>query len=174
MSDETTNVTELEPKAPRVKIPKEVQKLLADVNRDTNTDMVFGETRVIGDHALIPVGRVSYGGGGGGGASEGSEEAPAGTGTGMGVMVNARPIGVIKVTGNKVEWIPTVDVGLLATIGAVVAGALAILFMLGRNRKLAVKAVPAPAAHAGAGALVGVAGEAIKLLGSMRSHAKAS
>lgn len=172
MSDETAMVAETGHDTPRVKIPKAVQKLLAEVGRDTNTDMVFGETRVIGDHALIPVGRVSYGGGGGGGASEGSADEPAGTGTGMGMMVNARPIGVIKITGDKVDWVPTVDVGLLATIGAVVAGVLAVLFMIGRNKTLAVKT--SHAAPAGSSGLIGVAGDAVRLIGSLRSHAKAS
>ena len=168
MSDETAIVSETTDVKPRVKLPKEVQKMLAEVGRDTNTDMVFGATRVIGDHALIPVGRVMYSGGGGGGASEASAQAPAGTGSGMGLMVHARPIGVIKITGDRVDWLPTVDVGLLSTIGAIVAGSLAVLFMIGRNKQLTAK-VGHPAAGAGH-ALSGVASEAIKLLHKIRAH----
>jgi uncharacterized spore protein YtfJ len=175
MSDETTAiVSETTDAKPRVKLPKEVQKMLADVGRDTNTDMVFGETRVIGDHALIPVGRVMYSGGGGGGASEATGEGPAGTGSGMGLMVNARPIGVIKITGDRVDWVPTVDVGLLATIGAIVAGALAVLFMVGHNRKLSAKVNHAAPARGGASALVGLASEGVRLLQKARSHTNAA
>jgi uncharacterized spore protein YtfJ len=170
MSDETAIVPG--PAKGPVKLPKDVKKMLAEVGRDTNTDMVFGETRVVGDHALIPVARVSYGGGGGGGMAEATELEQGGGGNGMGIMVNARPIGVIKITGEKVEWVPTVDVGMLATIAAVVAGAMAILFMVGHNKKLSAKVSHTSSAPAAAG-LVGLASEAVHLIGKLRSKAAA-
>jgi uncharacterized spore protein YtfJ len=172
MSDETAIVPERVKQG--AKLPKEVEKMLAEVGRSTNTDMVFGATRVVGDHVLIPVARVMYGGGGGGGVTEGTDDEPAGHGNGMGLSVVARPIGVIKVTGDKVDWVPTVDVGALATIAAIVAGTMAILFMLGWNRKLTAKAaVPAPALAPAPG-IVGIASDAIRLVSKLRSHAAAS
>jgi hypothetical protein len=105
--------------------------------------------------------------------SEATELEQGGTGNGMGLMVNARPIGVIKITGDKVDWVPTVDVGMLATIGALVAGVLAILFMVGRNKKLSAKVTHATSAPAAAG-LVGLASEAVHLIGKIRSKATAA
>lgn len=170
MSDETAIATG--PVEPGVKLPKEVKKMLAEVGRSTNTDMVFGETRVVGDHALIPVGRVSYGGGGGGGMAEPTTDEQGGGANGMGLMVNARPLGVIKITGDKVDWVPTVDVGMLATIGAVVAGVMAILFMSGRNTKLRAKASHASAPASAS--LMGLASELAHLVSKMRSKAASS
>ena len=166
MSDETA-VESVSAKS-HAKLPKEVEKMLAHVARSTNTDMVFGETRTVGDHALIPVARVMYGGGGGG-MSEAAADEPAGAGTGMGISVVARPVGVIKVTGDKVEWVPTVDVGMLATVGAVVAGAMAILFMIGRNKKLGAKVTHASAPPSAS--LMGLASEVAHLVARMRSKA---
>ena len=99
--------------------------------------------------------------------SEAAADESADGGSGMGISVAARPIGVIKVTGDKVEWIPTVDVGLLATVGAVVAGVIAILFMVGRNKTLGAKVTPKSPPSAG---LFGLASEAVHLVTKMRSH----
>lgn len=115
---------------------EDVIRVLEHLGDDVNTDIVFGESRVMGEHVLIPVARVRYGGGGGAGGStersaETQREGTAGEGVGGGFGVSAVPVGAIDVTNERVVWSPLVDWNRLAMIWSVVAG-LGILMMLSR------------------------------------------
>ncbi len=117
---------------------EDIMRVLEHVGDDVNTDMVFGQSRVTGDHVIIPVARVRYGGGGGAGGSterEGEPEAghaaTPGEGVGGGFGVSAVPVGAIDVTAERLAWSPVMDWSRLAMIWSVVAG-LGMLMVLSR------------------------------------------
>lgn len=86
--------------------------MLERIKGTANVDVVFGETRVIGDKAIIPVAVVSYGLGAGAGSgpmpTAPGETAPGGGGGGGGVRV--KPIAALEVTAEKTRLIPIIDV----------------------------------------------------------------
>jgi len=116
----------------------ELVRVFEHIGDEANTDMVFGESRVMGDHVIIPVARVRYGGGAGAGGGERERDpeaehaAVASEGVGGGFGVSAVPMGAIDVTNDRVAWSPLVDWGRLATIWSVVSG-MALLMVLARN-----------------------------------------
>ncbi|HVZ19922.1 MAG TPA: hypothetical protein VG871_02605 [Vicinamibacterales bacterium] len=81
--------------------------------RDTLTARrVFGDPIAVGDTTIIPVAKVR---GGGGGAVGGG-----------GFGVDAKPVGVFAVRGDRVQWKPAVNVNQIIAGGQMV-GALAVL-----------------------------------------------
>lgn len=116
------------------------EKLLSSVLerlRDTaSVNVVFGESRVIGEKTIIPVALVSYAfGAGSGGGSAGPESETmhgVGGGSGGGGKVKVRPLGVLEVTPRRTMVVPTVDVTRLATLAII--GILAIFFLHRRKR----------------------------------------
>src|SRR5574340_1222928 len=100
------------------------EKLLASVLerlRDTaSVNVVFGESRVIGDKTIIPVALASYffGAGSGGGSAGPEDQAMHGMGggSGGGGKVRVRPLGVLEVTAGRTRMIPVADVTRLATL----------------------------------------------------------
>lgn len=96
---------------------------------------VFGEPVRQDGLTIIPAAKVA--GGAGGGSSEARDEQhPAGEGGGFGVA--AKPAGVYVIRGEKVQWIPAVDVNrvilgaqLVAASGLIAWG----LSRLGRRQR---------------------------------------
>ena len=97
---------------------------------------IFGAPIEHGDVVVIPLGRMRGGGGGGGGgaqpggqhgtpASDDDAQQRAGSGVGTGWGMDAKATGAIVIRGNRVRFIPAVDVtgivsvsmlGLVATV----------------------------------------------------------
>jgi uncharacterized spore protein YtfJ len=69
---------------------------------------VFSEPYQLDDVTIIAVARISGGAGGGGG--EGTDDEQSGGGFGTGFGLHAKPVGVYRIRGGKVDWRPTVDV----------------------------------------------------------------
>ena len=78
---------------------------------------VFGEPVVKNGLTVIPVARIMGGAGGGenptepgSGGAEGTESKPRQPGFGAGFGLAARPAGVYVLQGDKVQWLPALDV----------------------------------------------------------------
>ena len=68
---------------------------------------MFGEPFEKNGVTIIPVATVM--GGGGGGEGPVSDEDGGGSGSGGGFGLNARPIGIYVIRGDRVEWEETTD-----------------------------------------------------------------
>lgn len=68
----------------------------------SKTETVFGDPITAGDVTLIPISKVSIGFAAGGADTKGS----SGTGTGAGGGVSIIPVGLISVSGGKVQILP--------------------------------------------------------------------
>lgn len=99
-------------------------------------DLVFGETRVVGDHAAIPVARIVYAGGGlfggGRGRARADGEGRGAEGLGAGVGVAAQPVGLFEVGPRGVRWVPMRSSGPMALLAALVGVG---LLALGARRR---------------------------------------
>lgn len=87
-----------------------------------DSDMVFGETRVFGDEAIIPVSRISYGLGGGGGKGAMRGKSEEGEGQGFGIGVKAKPIGYIQIKSGETSYRPILDLNTISLIVAPILG----------------------------------------------------
>lgn len=96
--------------------------------RDTMTvKKVYGEPYEHDGITLIPAAKVR--GGAGGGAGEGPNEQGKGWGGGYGVM--AGPAGAYVIKGEKVTWVPAVDVNRIVLVAGILA-----IFALGTVRSI--------------------------------------
>ncbi|HEY3373576.1 MAG TPA: spore germination protein GerW family protein [Candidatus Aquicultor sp.] len=110
----------------------------------TNVEMIFGESRQIGDKVVIPVGKIQYGWGGGGGrgaacgkkGEEATGQQPEGEGQGMGMGVVVKPLGYITVTSDRVTYEPIIDFSPVLMIMAPLLG-LALLKFFGSMKHMA-------------------------------------
>ena len=88
-------------------------KVIDDVKELMERAVVFGPPYEKNGLTVIPAARVM--GGGGGGESPTNEK-----GSGGGVGVQARPAGAFVVKGEKVRWVPAVDVNRMILVGQLV------------------------------------------------------
>jgi uncharacterized spore protein YtfJ len=95
----------------------QLDELLSQTTNSMTVKRVYGEPYQSNGVTVIPAAAVR--GGLGGGEGEGSEDTPAGRGGGMGVSV--RPIGVYQIQGDKVSWVPAVDVSKIVIVTQMVA-----------------------------------------------------
>jgi uncharacterized spore protein YtfJ len=92
--------------------------------RDTITvKRVFGEAYVSEGCLVVPVAAVR----GGGGGRDGTDSAGNG-GSGGGFGVSARPVGVYRIRGDEVAWLPAFDLTPVALLGEIV-GLVALLVL---------------------------------------------
>ncbi|RJQ53287.1 MAG: sporulation protein [Actinobacteria bacterium] len=98
-----------------------VRELVQEISQNVKAETVFGESRQIGDKVVIPVASIGYGGGGGGGMAPQTEREEGGTGGGGGLGIKAKPLGVVVVTQDTVEWLPTLDATRVVITGFIVA-----------------------------------------------------
>lgn len=107
--------------------------IMSHIGRKMSVRTVYGEPTILGDHAVIPVAEVKYGGGGGWGGGHGpTAELPEGEtaeefqgegeGMGMGFGVSARPIGALDITADGVHWAPVFEWGKIVQIWSLVTG----------------------------------------------------
>lgn len=95
----------------------QIDEMLADAQDTITVKRVYGEPYQSNGATLIPA--ASLRGGFGGGEGDGSEDAPAGRGGGMGL--SARPVGAYQIKGDKVSWVPAVDVSRVIVMGQITA-----------------------------------------------------
>jgi uncharacterized spore protein YtfJ len=110
----------------------QIDELLAEAKDTLTVKRVYGEPYRSNGVTIIPA--ASLRGGFGGGEGEGSEDTPAGRGGGMGI--SARPIGVYQIEGDRVTWVPAVDLSRIIVMGQfVVIVAMLVLRSVLRRRK---------------------------------------
>lgn len=103
-----------------MQIEQAVRDIAERIGRTANAEAVFGETRQLGDMAIIPVAEVRYGGGMGFGRKDEGEEQEEGVGGGGGMGLNTRPLGVIVVQHDSVQWRPILDTNRLVVMGSAI------------------------------------------------------
>jgi uncharacterized spore protein YtfJ len=114
--------------------------LLEKAHEVLNARQVIGEPYERNGTVLLPV--VSIRGGGGGGGGDAGNGAPSGAGGGIGLM--ARPVGAYVMRGDKVTWLPAVDVNrviLGAQIVAIAALVVARSIVRARTKRAMVQAI---------------------------------
>ena len=94
--------------------PATVGRILEQARDTITVKRVFGEAYASEGCLVVPVAAVR---GGGGGVGD-----PAGnSGRVGGLGVSARPVGVYRIRGEEVTWMPAVDATRIAVLGEVVA-----------------------------------------------------
>ena len=96
----------------------EMTQIFEEAKQAIGSNGVFGAPYEKNGVTVIPAARVMGGVGGGEGrvptpAEEGSEPSNRPTGTGGGFGVSGHPIGAFVIAGEKVRWMPAVDVNRL-------------------------------------------------------------
>lgn len=85
---------------------------------------------------LVPVAAVWGGAGSGWGSGEiGGQDTRTGDGGGGGFGVRVRPLGVYAVSGSRVQWQPTLDLGRVIAGGQAVVAVVALAVAFGRRRR---------------------------------------
>ena len=121
-----------------------LRHVIDQVTTNAKAEVAFGAPRVIGEHTLIPVARVSYGFGSGSGGGSGPATAsdaasraitPGGFGSGAAGGLTVRPFAIIAVEPGGVRVLPIVDVqSMLARVFGCAAAALIVSAFVRRPR----------------------------------------
>jgi uncharacterized spore protein YtfJ len=105
-----------------------VREVINSAQEAMTVKRVFGEPYEKNGLTVIPAARI--GGGAGGGGGEGPEGQGSGEGSGFGL--SAKPAGAYVIKGDRVRWLPAVDVNriilgaqIVAIVGLLTARALA-------------------------------------------------
>lgn len=110
---------------------KTVERILEQARDALTVKRVFGEPYASEGCLVVPVAVVRSGGGGGVGG-----DAAGNGGTGGGFGVSARPVGVYRIKGEEVTWLPAFDLTRVAVLGEIVAlVALLVLRSIVRGRR---------------------------------------
>jgi uncharacterized spore protein YtfJ len=90
-----------------------VTSMLDRIKGTAHVEVVYGESRTVGDKTIIPVAVVAYGFGGGAGGglapSQNGERAASGGGGGGGGGVRVQPVAVLEVTDGDTRLVPVLD-----------------------------------------------------------------
>ena len=114
--------------------------LLEKAHEVLNARQVIGEPYERNGTTLLPV--VSIRGGGGGGSGDAGNGSPSGAGGGIGLM--AHPVGAFVMRGDRVTWLPAVDVNrvvLGAQLVAIAAFVVARSIVRARTKRAIVLAI---------------------------------
>lgn len=106
-----------------------IAELLASATDGMTVRRVFGDPVETPDGLVIPVARVS-GGAGGGLGDDGHGSGGSGGGTGF----HAVPVGVYRVSGERVTWHPVVNANAVLLGAQVLVGAAILVLGLRRRR----------------------------------------
>ncbi|MDO8616638.1 MAG: spore germination protein GerW family protein [Dehalococcoidia bacterium] len=111
------------------------------IKQSARVELVYGESREIGEKTIIPIAAVAYMFGAGSGSGVGphsgngaSEETAVGAGGGGGGAVRVQPVGVLEVSGDDTRLVPVIDWTRIITTGLTVFGAWMILRTIFRRR----------------------------------------
>jgi uncharacterized spore protein YtfJ len=105
----------------------DVERIMTRAGESLAVGRAFGEPVERDGTLIIPVAWVA--GGGGGGGQDASDDLPSGSGGGFGGVV--WPLGAYVVTGDRVRWVPAIDVTRL------ILGAFALAKIITKMRGLA-------------------------------------
>jgi len=112
-----------------------VRSIFDKFGQNKDVTLVYGEPIKHEKQCIIPVAKVNYyfGGGGGGGETNAAEDKTSiGQGEGGGGYFSIRPLGVYKMTADRVRFKPAVDLKFILTIFSVLT--LGISFLLRKKR----------------------------------------
>ena len=116
-----------------------VTELAERIKGSARVEVVYGESREIGDKTIIPVAAVAYGfgAGSGGGERPGGDGASAeiGGGGGGGGGVRVHPVGVLEVTAEETRLVAVLDWSRIITSGITFFGLWMIVRALRGRRK---------------------------------------
>jgi len=109
-----------------------LESMLGEARDSVTVKRVFGEAYASEGCLVVPVAAIRSGGGGGIGG-----DAAGNGGTGGGFGLSARPVGVYRIKGEEVSWLPAVDATRVAVLGEVVVivALLVLRSILGRRRR---------------------------------------
>lgn len=104
-------------------------KVLERIRRNVNMELACGESRVVGEITIIPIGVVAYGFGfgmgsqPGGNGEAGAQAAAEGSGGGGGAVI--QPIAIVTVTNGQAKVTPVLDwarvlTGVVGVIGKMI------------------------------------------------------
>ncbi|MBI3968746.1 MAG: hypothetical protein HY329_24180 [Chloroflexi bacterium] len=107
------------------------------VRTTAQAETIYGETRVVGDHAIIPVAKLRYGFGFGGGrgsepASDDDGDGGSSEGAGGGVGVSLSPVGYIVIDDDGPRFVRIG--GKLQLVTAFLVGLAVGFLLVGRRR----------------------------------------
>jgi uncharacterized spore protein YtfJ len=100
-----------------------VERILGPARDALTVKRVFGEAYESEGCLVVPVAAIRGGGGGGGGRAP-----DASTGSGAGFGLSARPVGVYRIKGDQVTWVPAADTTRVILVGQLV-GIVALLVL---------------------------------------------
>jgi uncharacterized spore protein YtfJ len=114
-----------------------VSEVLDRIRASARVEVVYGESREIGDKTIIPVAVVAYAfvAGAGEGAGEEGAESGAGRGGGGGGAVRVHPVGVLEVTADETRLVPILDWTRIITAGITFLGLWLVVRALRGRRK---------------------------------------
>lgn len=104
-----------------------IRTMFDKFTKHKDVTFIYGEPISQGKQSIIPVAKMNYyfGGGGGKGTNAESDETSHGQGEGGGGIVSVKPLGVYKMTDNKVRFKPIIDVNFMLIIFSVLTLGLA-------------------------------------------------
>jgi len=112
-----------------------VRSVFDKFGKNKDVTLIYGEPISHEKQCIIPVSKMSYffGGGGGGGETNATEDKTSiGQGEGGGGFFSIRPLGVYKITADRVRFKPAVDLKFILTIFSVLT--LGVTFLLKKKR----------------------------------------
>jgi len=96
--------------------PMTVGRILEQARDTLTVKRVFGEPLTSDGCVVVPVAAIRGGGGGGDGRdTKGSD------GSGGGFGMSARPVGVYRIRGEEVTWVPAFDLTRIAVLGEIMS-----------------------------------------------------
>ena len=104
----------------------EIEDVVNGVRDTLSVKRVFGEPYEKDGVTIIAAASVRGGAGGGKGVGQGPSDQGKGSGSGTGFGMNARPVGIYVIRGDKVRFQPAVDVNRIV-LGAQLVAALAFI-----------------------------------------------
>ena len=100
-----------------------VRPVFDKFSKHKDVTLIYGEPISYEKQCIVPVAKLNYsfGGGGGGGNTLNTEEEEAsfGEGEGGGGIISVRPLGVYKMTADRLQFKLVIDVKFLVTIFSV-------------------------------------------------------
>jgi uncharacterized spore protein YtfJ len=117
-----------------------VNQLLDRIKSGDSVDVVYGESRQMGNKTVIPIAVAMYGFGAGAGEGrspglgDNGSNAASGGGGGGGAMVRVQPVGVLEISEDQTRMIPVIDWSRVITTALTLGSAWMIVRAIFRRR----------------------------------------
>lgn len=122
----------------RIPVQPMLSELLDKIKSSASVEVVYGESRTIGDTTIIPIAVVAYvfgaGGGSGEGPAPGGERMAGGGGGGGGGRVRVQPVALLRVMEGSTRLVPILDWTRIITTAITFLGLWLVIRAL-RNRR---------------------------------------